>query len=199
MEEGTEFAEMIVEKEESPRIMDKDLTEAGKESVDTKGKSNPFGPWMLVKSSLRKRKRFVNKQNGFTVAGVMKGGSQRVISNGRFDALNQEEEEVTEVTRNLNSGLNVHGHTDVVLEENNEKTSQLVSLNQQAQKEVRVRNAKGGKNPQVSRGRQEWAQPNEKNNKHATKQKLESSHHLHQNVLSTKKEWSELTNKLQGI
>ncbi|KAK7275648.1 hypothetical protein RIF29_16768 [Crotalaria pallida] len=83
---------MMVDQEESPDSSGKELITIDKETFDAQPKTNPFGPWMLVKRPARKKERFMQKQNGSSMLGGNKG-VQRSADKGKFDTLNYEEDE----------------------------------------------------------------------------------------------------------
>ncbi|KAK7257943.1 hypothetical protein RIF29_32280 [Crotalaria pallida] len=145
---------------ESPDSLGKDLLTADKESSDAQQKSNPFGPWMLVKRHARKKERALQKQNGSSIMGGIKG-VQHVPERGKFDALNYEEEVA------LAAGPDDSARdTQVSLHEEvyeNQHSKHVVGnpkrVTSQAHKEVKVRNFQAGKNQQLTRGIKVLMQP----------------------------------------
>ncbi|KAK7245212.1 hypothetical protein RIF29_40047 [Crotalaria pallida] len=161
------MAGRLIQKE-NHEIMSLDSAAISKESMDVQDNSNPFGPWLLVKRFARKKERLGSKIENRSISGGINFNVQRPANKGRFDLLNYEEEEEHFAANEPNIVSNVHGdhaggnvvdhQATNVVEAGPNAVGQQQSLISQPKKGPRVRNEWGGKNPQLNRGKQTWAQ-----------------------------------------
>ncbi|KAK7260498.1 hypothetical protein RIF29_26595 [Crotalaria pallida] len=163
---------IVTEREENSDSAGKVLIAAEKETLDTQSKTNPFGPWMLVKRPARKKERLGQKQNGSSMLGGNKG-IQRAFVKGKFDALIYEEEDNSAAGHD-DTMMNVHDSIQGSvndLQRENHVMGHPKRANTSTHKEVRTRSALAGKNPQQHRGNKEWALGSVKPQRSMTKNK----------------------------
>ncbi|KAK7255933.1 hypothetical protein RIF29_29362 [Crotalaria pallida] len=126
--------------------------------------ANHFGPWMLARRNIRRKDKIVSKANGF-----QHGESNLRGNTGRYDVLKNEENHDLAESQNASDGVKPNSIVGPQQEVNMDPAKTIIIEGPQQKyggthmKEVRVRNATGGKNPQVGREKANVGQTSEMN------------------------------------
>ncbi|KAK7245168.1 hypothetical protein RIF29_40003 [Crotalaria pallida] len=166
-----ESSKLIVEQDSAIILAKESVRDIpGKASAVSKEKANPFGPWMLVQRANRRKERSSTNQHGSLSLGGMKGGKKFQDDRGRFDVLANDDEDSCMMDQNISTDGAVNVHEETVVESaENKEVGHIQVKKSHANKETRVRNNAGGKNPQSSRGKLVLGQPLEKLSKSSMK------------------------------